>query len=132
MMLHLLLFPSNLVVLSSWYSCFSFHDVPLFLSMMFLFLVFFLWCPCSCFPTYQSHSSCDPPPISRSFNYELGGCKCVKICRFAQCLAIVTCLVTHCAFVVNLKFTPWYPNRCAHHPIWNFCGNYLLHFLLLL
>ncbi len=88
--------------------------------MMFLFLVFFLWCSCSCFLTYQSRSSCDPPPTSCSFNYEHGGCKCVKICWFVQCLAIVTCLVAHCAFVVNMRFTPWYPSRCAHHPIWNF------------
>jgi hypothetical protein len=92
----------------------------LFFSMMFFFLVFFLWCSCSCFPTCQNRSSCGPPFTWCSFNYELGECKHVKICWFVQCLAIITCLVAHCAFVVNMRFTPWYPNRCAHHPIWNF------------
>ncbi len=115
MMLLLLLFFSSLIVPSC--------DTPFFLSMMFFFFMFFLWCYCSCFLTCQSHSSCDPlpfPPISCSFNCELSGCRCVKICPFIHDLAIVRCLMACCAFIMNIRFTPLYPNGCAHQPIWIF------------
>lgn len=115
MMLLLLLFHNSLVAINSWYSCFFFHDV-------FISLVFFAMLLSSCFLTYQSHSRCDPlllPPTSCSFNYEFGGCKHAGTCPFAWCLAVTTCLTTHCAFVVNPMFTPQYPNGCGCQPIWN-------------
>jgi len=117
-MLLLLLFPSSLVIPSPWYSYSSFHDT--------LFFMFLLWCSCLCFPTYQSHNSCNPlplPPISWSFNYEVWGCIRAKICPFVHCLAIVACLPAHCAYVVNPRFALQYPR---------FCGRCFLHILLLL
>jgi hypothetical protein len=102
MMFLLLLFQSSLVIIGSWYFCSFFHDALLFHVFSTLFLN-------SCFLAYQNHNNCDPlsfPPTSCSFNYELGGCKRVRTCPFAWCLAIVACLAAHCAFVVNPRFTP--------------------------
>jgi len=100
--------------------------------MIFLFL--FPWCYYfSCCFACQSHSNCDPlplPPTSRSFDYELSGCKCVRICPFAHYLAIATCPIACCAFIMNMRFTPWYPNGCAHQPIWNFLWKVFLALLI--
>jgi hypothetical protein len=128
MMFHLLLFHNSLVVIGLWYSGYFFHDA-------FLSHIFFAMFLSSCFPTYQSHSNCDPlslPPTSCSFNYELGGCKCVKTCSFACCLAIATCLATHCAFIMNPRFKSNIPMGVHTNLFGTFVGRYFLNFLLLL
>jgi hypothetical protein len=59
-----------------------------------------------CFPACQNHNNCDPfllPPTSCSFNYELGGCKHVRTCPFARCLAIVAC----CESKVHTLISQW-------------------------
>jgi hypothetical protein len=86
---------------------------------MLLFFMIFLWCFCSCFHACQSPNSCDSlllPATSCLFNNEFGGCRhrCAKICPFD-----VACLVVYYASIMNPRFTPRYPNECAHQPIWN-------------
>jgi hypothetical protein len=130
MMILLILFHSSLIVISSWYIYiylfiyfYYFYYFYIFFHDALLFHFFSTMLLSSCFLAYQSHSNYDPlpfPPTSCLFSCEFGECKHARTCPFAWCLAIATFLATHCAFVVNPKFTPRYPNGCEHKPIWNF------------